>query len=577
MSIPKPPFHSASEELLYNIYLKIQDTDSLKESDISTLAKLNAIIIDADLMKADDIISAINDLKGNVPEAGNTLEKLFNIIQGINYLKAEDIDTLAELNAILSDADLIKTEDLQNAINVLKANVPLAADTLEKLFNLIQPVLTAWVQDGNAVGSIKSIGTKDNFPLPFITNNIERVRISENGHLLIGIQASTSGLNGFKLQVKGVQALGVSGSSFFRDGNFNINLGEEGNPMVKNTFQINSYVAGLGGVDFKIGSNNLNASIEIEDSLFGGTKNEMLRLSPGGYANTAILVRPNDGYNTSYGYRYILQGTNPGQQSRYISAFHAQLNFLIDDGFPITNRARLFAAEATVTNHYLDGFYADVRGTDPNAQVFAYHSIGSRILFDGTGMSFITPVVTITTDGSPHAGANNSLLNGNYIQSAALYIIPQGAERTGLIISPGHSQANGIFVSPQQALGTYNYDGYLMCLQYSTGGNNINGGTSKPMLYIRKHNALLNGFDHTGSFIRLEENIGSSGAFLEAYKFDNVSSSLKLKFSINKDGVVSIGQVAGDPANIAGVGRVYFVGDEMKFVAPSGVVRTLKT
>ena len=120
MSIPKPPFHSASEELLYNIYLKIQDMDSLKESDINTLAKLNAIILDADLMKAEDIIQAINALKGNVPDAGNTLEKLFNIIQGFSFLKAEDIDTLGELNAILSDADLIRTEDLQNAINALK-------------------------------------------------------------------------------------------------------------------------------------------------------------------------------------------------------------------------------------------------------------------------------------------------------------------------------------------------------------------------------------------------------------------------------------------------------------------------
>ncbi len=577
MSVPKPPFHSVSEELLYNIYLKVQDMDSIKESDINTLAKLNAILIDADLMKAEEIVSAINTLKGNVSEAGNTLEKLFNIIQGINYLKAEDIDTLAELNAILSDADLIKTEDFQNAINILKGNSPLEGNTLEKLYNLIQPVLTAWVQEGNTAGSIKSFGTKDNFPLPFITNNIERARISENGSLLIGLQSSVMGFEGFKLQVKGGQALSVSGSSIFRDGNISINLGEDGNPLVKNTFRINSHIAGLGGFDFAIGEGNANAALEIRDFLFGGTKNEMIRISPGGYANTAILVRPDDTYNAAYGYRYILQGTNPSYQGRYVSAFHAQVNFLSDDFFPDTNRARLFAAESTVTNHYLDGFYADVRGTDPNAQVFAFHSVGSRILFDGNGMSFFTPVVTMTTDGSPHVGANNSFFNGNYVINAAQYIIPQGAERTGLIISPGHSQANGIFVSPQQALGTYNYDGHLMCLQYSTGGNNINGGTSKPMLYIRKHNVQRNGFDHAGAFIRMEENIGSSGAFIEAYKYDTGSSTLKLKFSVDKDGIVSIGQVMEDPESIASVGRLYFIDDELKFVSPSGEIRTINT
>jgi virulence-associated protein VapD len=104
-------FIQHQEELLYNIYLKLQDMNSLQESDINTLAKLNAILTDADLMKVEDITLAINAIKGNVPDAGNTLEKIFNIIQGFTYLKAEDIDTLAELNAILSDADIIKTED----------------------------------------------------------------------------------------------------------------------------------------------------------------------------------------------------------------------------------------------------------------------------------------------------------------------------------------------------------------------------------------------------------------------------------------------------------------------------------
>jgi hypothetical protein len=150
--------------------------NSLQESDINTLAKLNAILTDADLMKVEDITLAINAIKGNVPDAGNTLEKIFNIIQGFTYLKAEDIDTLAELNAILSDADIIKTEDLQSSIDTLKGNAPLAGNTLEKLYNLLQPILSAWVQDGNNVGATKSIGTKDNFPLPFITANVERGR-----------------------------------------------------------------------------------------------------------------------------------------------------------------------------------------------------------------------------------------------------------------------------------------------------------------------------------------------------------------------------------------------------------------
>lgn len=343
-----------------------------------------------------------------------------------------------------------------------------------------------------------------------------------------------------------------------------------------NSVRINSYISGYGGYEFLLSSNNVNATLEITDYLFGGTKTEMLRLSPAGYANTAILVRPNDVYHTGYGYRYILQGVNTGLQSRFISAFHGQITLSTDDSFANNNRAQLFTAQASVTNHYIDGFYADIRGTDPNAQVYAYRSLGSRINFDGTGMTFTLPVVAMSTDGSAHAGANALLLNGSFITSAALFIIPKGSERTGVIISPGQAQANGLFISPQQALGTYNYDGYLLWLQYSTTGNNMLAGTAKPMLLMRKHNAMLNGFDHTGAFIRLEENIGSTGSFFEAYKYDTVSASLRLKFSVNKDGVVSIGQVTIDPASIAGVGRVYFVGEDLKFVTPSGVVRTVK-
>lgn len=117
MDAPKPPFHSVTDELLYSIYLKLQtNTEGLAPNDINTLAKLNALLTDADVVSEINLSNAINLLKGNPPEAGNTMEKLFNIIQGLNYLSAEDIDTLAELNAILGDAGLVRTIDLTNAV-----------------------------------------------------------------------------------------------------------------------------------------------------------------------------------------------------------------------------------------------------------------------------------------------------------------------------------------------------------------------------------------------------------------------------------------------------------------------------
>ncbi|HEU5291898.1 MAG TPA: hypothetical protein VFU05_14710 [Cyclobacteriaceae bacterium] len=119
MEVPNPPFYSITDELLYNIYLKLQGGLSLTGNDINTLAKLNAFLQDTDLMSSEQVIESISALKGNVPAAANSLEKLYNIVQGITSLKREDIDTIAELNAILTDADLVRISDLADTLVAL--------------------------------------------------------------------------------------------------------------------------------------------------------------------------------------------------------------------------------------------------------------------------------------------------------------------------------------------------------------------------------------------------------------------------------------------------------------------------
>lgn len=44
----------------------------------------------------------------------------------------------------------------------------------------------SWNKDGNTVGSLKFLGTLDNFALPFRTNNTEKARITANGEFLVG-------------------------------------------------------------------------------------------------------------------------------------------------------------------------------------------------------------------------------------------------------------------------------------------------------------------------------------------------------------------------------------------------------
>lgn len=50
----------------------------------------------------------------------------------------------------------------------------------------------AWIQDGNNNGALKTIGTNDNFDLPFETNGTEKMRLGTNGGLGLGTSAPSS-------------------------------------------------------------------------------------------------------------------------------------------------------------------------------------------------------------------------------------------------------------------------------------------------------------------------------------------------------------------------------------------------
>ncbi len=123
MSVPKPPFRSVSEELLYNIYLKITGTT------VDETAVLEAI-------------------RGNVPSEADTLEKIYNIIQGLNFLAQSDIDTLAKINAIMTDADLASKADIANLID----NAADAVNTLQKLYTYFETTKENKIEKGTANG-----------------------------------------------------------------------------------------------------------------------------------------------------------------------------------------------------------------------------------------------------------------------------------------------------------------------------------------------------------------------------------------------------------------------------------------
>ncbi len=73
-----------------------------------------------------------------------------------------------------------------------------AGGVFKKISGIMLVQNNAWALDGNTVSVLKKFGTKDNFDLPFMTNNLERMRISNTGNVGIGNNAPT-----YKLDVTG--------------------------------------------------------------------------------------------------------------------------------------------------------------------------------------------------------------------------------------------------------------------------------------------------------------------------------------------------------------------------------------
>lgn len=88
----------------------------------------------------------------------------------------------------------LKTRSLLNAGTGINYNSTTGAISLAGEFG------GAWFLGGNAVTAAQTLGTTSNFELPFITNNIERMRISNTGS--VGIGSSTfNGTNPERLLV----------------------------------------------------------------------------------------------------------------------------------------------------------------------------------------------------------------------------------------------------------------------------------------------------------------------------------------------------------------------------------------
>ncbi|PZR29825.1 MAG: hypothetical protein DI535_01610 [Citrobacter freundii] len=125
---------------------------------------------------------------------------------GIGQAAPNNLLEVAGTNATTGVSGLRLT-NLGTATPAASSNKLLTVNSTGDIVVANNPGANAWGLDGNATGTIKKLGTTDNYALTFITNNAEKMRILPNGYTGIGATAP-----GNMLEVAGTNtSTGVSG------------------------------------------------------------------------------------------------------------------------------------------------------------------------------------------------------------------------------------------------------------------------------------------------------------------------------------------------------------------------------
>ncbi len=215
---------------------------------------------------------------------------------------------------------------------------------------------TAWVYGGNSVPSMQNIGTTNNYSLPILTNNVERMRITNSGNVGIGT-SSFNGSNPEKLLVdagatssfnvisgKGTidnylqlniqnNSSGNNASSDLvataNNGNETVNYVDLG--INSSTYSLASFnITGANdaylystGNDFAIGNATSNRALKF---FTGGTltANERMRINSNGNVGIGVTTIPKAAVGAA---KFAIEGTNSSVNGPHVQFTTAADNY----------------------------------------------------------------------------------------------------------------------------------------------------------------------------------------------------------------------------------------------------------
>ena len=367
------------------------------------------------------------------------------------------------------------------------------------------PLASGWSLTGNALSGGEIIGSTNGNPLPFITNNVERMRIDAAGYVGIGTNApsfplhlnNTSATSNYMMITNSGSTNGMLIGNDGSGGKEAFIINRENAAMYFQTNSVNRMAINAAG---NVGIGTISPTVALDvvggiktsaNNITVGSENILVGVGGGsGTANTAMgygtLYQSTGSSNTGFGFTSFFNnttGTGNTGFGRDALAGNTTGNFNTAIG------ASALSNNITGSNNIALGFGADVT-TDglTKATAIGYNAkvaASNSLVLGGTGADVVNVGIGTTTptevlDIAGNLKFSGTLLPNNLAGTAGQVLTSGGPGIAPTWVSAG--SATGWTISGNAGTTSANYIGTNSNVPLNFRVNSINSGTIDPTL-----------------------------------------------------------------------------------------------